>query len=424
MVDENYPGRVIIAEANQPPDEVVEYFGNRGGPECHMAFHFPIMPRLFYALRDQKAAPIIETMRDTPDIPDGRPVGNLPAEPRRAHPGDGDPRRSAQPCSAGTPRIPGCGPTSASAVGWPRCWTTPAPRSNSSTRCCCPCRAARSCTTGTRSAWATTSGSTTATPSRTPMQWNPDRNAGFSTADPGKLYLPRHPVAGLPLQPWPTWKRRSAHSGSLLHWMRQMLASGATTRPSGSAATATSKPSHDVVLPYLRELPEGECGGRADAETMLCVFNLSQHPVAAKLRLPAVRRRGLRDLFGGQPFPAFGDDGDADADAGQPRLLLAADPLGVLPTRPRRTRRRCRSSRSRTDMSQPILTPALTALLRELASEAALVPGQDRRLRDVPGGRRGPGGPGTGMPGLPCSSWTSPPERPTAVPGPEWSRFR
>ena len=77
MVDESYPGRVIIAEANQPPAEVVEYFGTQEEPECHMAFHFPIMPRLYYALRDQKAAPIIETMKDTPDIPDGAQWGTF-----------------------------------------------------------------------------------------------------------------------------------------------------------------------------------------------------------------------------------------------------------------------------------------------------------------------------------------------------------
>ena len=77
MVDESYPGRVIIAEANQPPAEVVEYFGTEEEPECHMAFHFPIMPRLYYALRDQKAAPIIETMKDTPDIPEGAQWGTF-----------------------------------------------------------------------------------------------------------------------------------------------------------------------------------------------------------------------------------------------------------------------------------------------------------------------------------------------------------
>ena len=65
-----HPGRVIIAEANQPPAEVVEYFGTGRGTECHMAFHFPIMPRLYIALREHKRPPpIIETMKDTPNIP-------------------------------------------------------------------------------------------------------------------------------------------------------------------------------------------------------------------------------------------------------------------------------------------------------------------------------------------------------------------
>ena len=78
MVDAEYPGRVIIAEANQPPHEVVEYFGTEGNaPECHMAFHFPIMPRLYYALRDQKAAPIIDTMEETPAIPAGAQWGTF-----------------------------------------------------------------------------------------------------------------------------------------------------------------------------------------------------------------------------------------------------------------------------------------------------------------------------------------------------------
>ena len=115
MVDQEYPGRVIIAEANQPPGEVVEYFGTAAEPECHMAFHFPIMPRLFYALRDQKAAPIIETMKDTPAIPAGAQWSL---------------RRNAKRCWAGMHRIPGCGRTSASGVGWRPCWTTRGPNSS------------------------------------------------------------------------------------------------------------------------------------------------------------------------------------------------------------------------------------------------------------------------------------------------------
>jgi maltose alpha-D-glucosyltransferase/alpha-amylase len=69
MVDDEYPGRILLAEANQWPEDVVHYFGTDDEPECHMCFHFPVMPRIFYALRDQKATAIVDILEDTPDIP-------------------------------------------------------------------------------------------------------------------------------------------------------------------------------------------------------------------------------------------------------------------------------------------------------------------------------------------------------------------
>ena len=67
-IDEEYPDRVLLAEANQWPEDVVEYFGD--GDECHMAFHFPVMPRMFMALRREDATPILEILARTPEIPD------------------------------------------------------------------------------------------------------------------------------------------------------------------------------------------------------------------------------------------------------------------------------------------------------------------------------------------------------------------
>ncbi|BAS14280.1 trehalose synthase/amylase TreS [Arthrobacter sp. Hiyo8] len=129
MVDENYPGRVIIAEANQPPHDVVEYFGTEEEPECHMAFHFPIMPRLYYALRDQKAAPIIETLRDTRESLPAR--NGVPSCATTTNsPWRWSPPTSVPPCWAGTPRTRACGPTSVFGGGSPRCWTIPVPRSS------------------------------------------------------------------------------------------------------------------------------------------------------------------------------------------------------------------------------------------------------------------------------------------------------
>ncbi len=88
MVDQEYPGRVLLCEANQWPHEVVEYFGE--GDECHMAFHFPVMPRLYMGLRQESRHAISEILADTPpEIPAGCQWGHVPAQPRRADPGDG-----------------------------------------------------------------------------------------------------------------------------------------------------------------------------------------------------------------------------------------------------------------------------------------------------------------------------------------------
>ncbi|HZL80839.1 MAG TPA: alpha-amylase family glycosyl hydrolase, partial [Demequina sp.] len=77
MVDEEFPGTIMLAEANQWPSDVVEYFGTDGHPECHLCFHFPVMPRIYYALREQKARAIRDILRDTPPIPAGGQWGTF-----------------------------------------------------------------------------------------------------------------------------------------------------------------------------------------------------------------------------------------------------------------------------------------------------------------------------------------------------------
>lgn len=161
-IDEEYPGRILLAEANQWPKDVVEYFGTEDEPECHMCFHFPVMPRIYYALRDEKAKPIVDILAETPDIPahgqwgtflrnhDELTLEMVTTEERAA-------------MYAGTPRTRGCGPTSASGADSRPCSTVPARRSSWRTRWSCRCPAARRCTTATRSGWATTSGCPTAT---------------------------------------------------------------------------------------------------------------------------------------------------------------------------------------------------------------------------------------------------------------------
>ena len=91
-MDRHAPGRMLLAEANQWPEDAQQYFGD--GDECHMSFHFPLMPRMYMAIAREDRFPITDIMRQTPAIPAELPVGGVPAQPRRTHAGDGDQRRA------------------------------------------------------------------------------------------------------------------------------------------------------------------------------------------------------------------------------------------------------------------------------------------------------------------------------------------
>ena len=81
-VDEKYDDRMLLAEANQWPEDAVAYFGQGRGDECHMAFHFPLMPRLFMAVRMEDRTPIVDILEQTPADPGDQPMGALPEESR------------------------------------------------------------------------------------------------------------------------------------------------------------------------------------------------------------------------------------------------------------------------------------------------------------------------------------------------------
>ncbi|TDK24887.1 maltose alpha-D-glucosyltransferase [Arthrobacter crusticola] len=307
MVDENYPGRVIIAEANQMPEEVVEYFGDETGPECHMAFHFPIMPRLFYALRDQKAAPIIETMKETPSIPGGAQWGTflrnhdeltlemVTNEEREAMLGWYAPDSRMRANVGIRRRLSPLLDNSRAEVELIHALLLSLPGS--------PFLYYGDEIGMGDNIWLEDRDA-----SRTPMQWNPDRNAGFSTADPGKLYLPV--VQSLVYHyNHVNVEAQLATSSSLLHWMRQMLAVRRANPAFGLGDYRNVPTESESVLAFVREVHEGNSEGERP-EVVLCIFNLSQHPVAANLHLPEFAGRGLRDLFGGMPFPAFAEDGN------------------------------------------------------------------------------------------------------------------
>ncbi len=305
MVDQEYPGRIMLAEANQWPKDVVEYFGTDDEPECHMCFHFPVMPRIYYAMRDESARPIIDILADTPDLPSHGQWGTflrnhdeltlemVTTEERAAMYGwyAPDPRMRAN--IGIRRRLATLLDGSRAEVELINALLLSLPGS--------PCLYYGDEIGMGDNIWLDDRDAV-----RTPMQWTPDRNAGFSSADPGKLYLPTiqslvHHYNTVNVE------AQLATRSSLLHWTRGMLAIRKRHPVFGLGRYVAVDSDNAAVLAFLRVLDDGQPG--ETPETVLCVNNLAQTPQGATLQLPHHPRARLEDLFGGSGFPAVGDDG-------------------------------------------------------------------------------------------------------------------
>ena len=234
-----------------------------------------------------------------------RPVEHVPAQPRRAHARDGLHRGARVDVRLVRARLADARQRRHPSPAGARCSTTPARRSSSRTRCCCPCRAARACTTATRSAWATTSGCPTATPSARPMQWTPDRNAGLLDRRPGQALPAARPVARAPLQPHQ--RRGAARAADVA------AALGARHAHASAGSTPRSGAGDFEVLPCDNESVLAFCRHTAD-ETILVVANL-----ASTARAATVYAAGPRGLVGAR------------------RVRRGAVPAPSAPTGPRRS---------------------------------------------------------------------------------------
>src|SRR3954467_11491006 len=307
MVDTEYPGRILLAEANQPPAEVVDYFGSEDAPECQMCFHFPVMPRLYYSLREETAAPIIDVLADTPAIPSGTQWGTflrnhdeltlemVTPEERAAMYGwyAPDPRMRA---NVGIRRrLAPLLDNSRPEIELIHALVLSLPGS--------PCLYYGDEIGMGDNIWLNDRDAV-----RTPMQWNPDRNAGFSSADPGKLYLPTiqsllHHYNSVNVE------AQLASRSSLLHWTRGMLAIRKRHPVFGIGRYVNVETDNERVLAFLRILQDGDESGE-EPETVLCVNNLAQTPQATTLRLPSLGGARIDDLFGGSGFPAVPADGN------------------------------------------------------------------------------------------------------------------
>jgi len=305
MVDTEFPGAILLAEANQWPADVAPYYGSDEAPECHMCFHFPVMPRIFYAIKDQRATQIVDILADTPQIPAGGQWSTflrnhdeltlemVSTEERASMYGwyAPDPRMRA---NVGIRRrLAPLLDNSRAEIELAHALLLSLPGS--------PCLYYGDEIGMGDNIWLPDRDAV-----RTPMQWTPDRNAGFSTADPGKLYLPVvqslvHNYTSVNVE------AQLAQPTSLLHWVHGMLAVRRQHPVFGTGDFVILPTDNEAILAFLR---------RSADETVLCVANLATTPRAATVHLPDHAGERVHDVFGGAPFPPVGPRGEVTVTLG------------------------------------------------------------------------------------------------------------
>jgi len=302
MVDREYPGRILLAEANQMPHEVVDYFGTDEAPECQMCFHFPVMPRIYYALRSHTAAPISDVLRATPAIPAGGQWGTfLRNHDELTLEMVSDEERSAMyTWYAPDPRM-------RANVGIRRRLAPLLDNDRAQLELIhalvlslpgSPCLYYGDEIGMGDNIWLPDRDA-----SRTPMQWSPDRNAGFSTVDPGKLYLPVVSSLVFGYQSVNV-EAQLAAPASFLHWLRGILAIRKAHPVFGLGDFRDRPCDNPAVLAYTRQAEASRGASR-----LLCVANLATGAQSVTIDLPDAAGKSLTDLIGGASFPAIGGDG-------------------------------------------------------------------------------------------------------------------
>jgi maltose alpha-D-glucosyltransferase/alpha-amylase len=291
-LDATHPGRMLLSEANMWPEDAVAYFGN--GDECHMNFHFPLMPRLFMALRLEDRFPVVEILKRTPEIPETcqwamflRNHDELTLEmvtdeerdymyrvyaaDQRARINLGIRRRLAPLLQNDRARIEVMNALLFSMPGTPVIYYGDEIGMGDNVYL------------GDRNGV------------RTPMQWSPDRNAGFSAANPQKLYLPVN------IDPAYHYEAINVESqqdnpNSLLNWTKRIIALRKQHKAFGRGSIEFLNPSNQRVLAYLR---------RYQDEIILVVANLSRFAQAVELDLQRFTDYTPVEMFGRTDFPVI-----------------------------------------------------------------------------------------------------------------------
>jgi maltose alpha-D-glucosyltransferase / alpha-amylase len=293
-IDQNYQGRFLLAEANMWPEDVREYFGN--ADECHACYHFPLMPRMYMAIAQEDRYPIVEILQQTPEIPPGCQwviflrnhdeltlemvtsrerdyMYSMYAADRQMRINLGIRRRLAPLMENDLDRVKLMNGMLLSMPGSPIIYYGDEIGMGDNVF------------VGDRNGV------------RTPMQWSPDRNAGFSRADPQRLYL--QPImdavygyAALNVE------AQARDASSLLNWTRRMLAVRATSHAFGRGRRTFLRPGNRKVLAYVAEY---------ESDVILAVFNLSRAAQPVELKLADYRGRVPVEMLGRVAFPPIGE---------------------------------------------------------------------------------------------------------------------
>ncbi|VIO78317.1 Trehalose synthase/amylase TreS [Bradyrhizobium ivorense] len=287
-------GKVLLAEANQWPEDVQEYFGH--GDECHMAYHFPLMPRIYMAIAQEDRFPITDILRQTPDIPSACQwalflrnhdeltlemvtdverdyLWSTYANDPRARINVGIRRRLAPLMDNDRRKIELMNSLLLSFPGTPIIYYGDEIGMGDNIYL------------GDRNGV------------RTPMQWSPDRNGGFSRADPARLYAPTimDPVYGYEAV---NVEAQSRSLSSLLSATKRLIAVRKSTLAFGRGTMTFIRPENRSVLAYVRQY---------NGEVILCVANLSRSAQATQLDLSAFKDRIPLEMLGRTRFPAIGE---------------------------------------------------------------------------------------------------------------------
>jgi maltose alpha-D-glucosyltransferase/alpha-amylase len=293
-VDSKYTDRVLLAEANQWPEDAVAYFADGG--ECQMAFHFPLMPRLFMAIRMEDRFPLMEILQETPAIPancqwalflrnhdeltlemvtdeERDYMYRVYAHDRRMRINLGIRRRLAPLLENDRRKIELINALLFSLPGTPVIYYGDEIGMGDNIYL------------GDRNGV------------RTPMQWSADRNAGFSRANPQKLYMP------ITIDPAYHYEAinvegQQNNPHSLLWWTKRLIEQRKQFKAMGRGTLEFLRPSNRKVLAFFRRYMD---------EIILVVANLSRFPQHVELDLAAVKGMTPLEVFGRTEFPAVGD---------------------------------------------------------------------------------------------------------------------